>query len=227
MARLGMLVPSSNTVLEPATTALLPADGSITTHVARIRVLRIADDASTQAQFTGQAMADAAELLADAKVDLILWNGTAAGWLGFAQDDAIVSAIEARTGIPATTAVMALNARLAALGARRIGLVSPYVEAVERQIVENYAAAGIAIVAMARADRTENASFADITPETVAEMVRAVARTPVEAIMILCTNMAGAHLAPGLSAELGVPVMDSVRVAIDHSLSLIADGGRA
>lgn len=221
MARLGMLVPSSNTVLEPATAALLPADGSVTAHVSRIRVLRIADDAATQTQFEGARMAEAAELLADATVDLILWNGTAAGWLGFAQDEAIVSAITDRTGIPATTAVMALNARLATLGAKRIGLVSPYVEAVERQIVENYAGAGIAIVSTARADRTENTSFADIAPETVAEMVRQVARTPVEAIMILCTNMAGASVAAALSAELGVPVLDSVVVAVEHSLALL------
>lgn len=224
MARLGMLVPSSNTVLEPATVALLPADGSVTAHVARIRVLHIADDATTQAQFDGARMADAAELLADAKVDLILWNGTAAGWLGFAQDAAIVTAIEARTGIPATTAVIALNERLAALGARRIGLVSPYVKAVERQIIANYAAAGIAIVAAARADRTENTSFAEITPETVAEMVRAVARTPLDAVMILCTNMAGASVAAPLSAELGLPVLDSVVVAVEHSLARLGRG---
>jgi len=224
MARLGMLVPSSNTVLEPVTAALLPADGSVTAHVARIRVLRIADDATTQAQFEGARMAEAAELLADAKVDLILWNGTAAGWLGFAQDAAIITAIEARTGIPATTAVIALNDRLAALGARRIGLVSPYVEAVERQIITNYAEAGIDIVAATRADLTENTSFAEITPETVAEMVRAVARTPLDAVMILCTNMAGASVAAPLSAELGLPVLDSVAVAVEHSLARLGHG---
>jgi len=219
MARLGMLVPSSNTVLEPATAALLLPESGVTTHVARIRVLRIADDASTQAQFTGETMADAAELLADAKVDLILWNGTAAAWLGFAQDEAIISAITARTGLPATTAVMALNARLAALGARRIGLVSPYVEAIEQQIVENYASSGITILSTARADRTENTSFAEITPETVAEMVREVAaQETLDAIMILCTNMAGAGVAASLTAELGVPVLDSVVVALEHCL---------
>lgn len=219
MARLGMLVPSSNTVLEPATAALLPPECGVTIHVARIRVLRIADDASTQAQFTGEAMADAAELLADAKVDLILWNGTAAGWLGFDQDEAIVSAITARTGLPSTTAVMALNARLSALGAKRIGLVSPYVEAVERQIIDTYARVGISIISTARADRTENASFAEITPETVAEMVRAVAAGPtLDAIMILCTNMAGASVAAPLTDELNVPVLDSVVVALEHCL---------
>lgn len=219
--RLGMLVPSSNTVLEPATMRLLPKDDTVTAHVSRLRVVKIADDAGTQQQFELEPMLLAADLLADAKVDLILWNGTAAGWLGFSRDDVMTAAIAARTGIAATTAVIALNQRLADLGARRIGLVTPYVATIEAQIIANYRAAGIEIVATARADRVENASFADLTPETVAAMVRDVAQTPVDAILILCTNMNGAPVAADLTDELGIPVLDSVVVAIEHSLDLL------
>ena len=220
--RLGMLVPSSNTILEPVTVGLLPPDGSVTAHVSRLRVLRIADDDSTQSQFDVEPMLQAADLLADAKVDLILWNGTAAGWLGFARDEAITTTIAARTGIPATTAVIALNQRLQDLGARRIGLVTPYVADIECQIIANYHAIGIEIVAAARADRTDNASFADITPDEVAAMVRRVAVAPLDAILILCTNMAGAPVATALTAELGIPVLDSVVVAVEHSLARLA-----
>lgn len=220
--RLGMLVPSSNTILEPVTVGLLPPDGSVTSHVSRLRVLRIANDDSTQSQFDSEPMLQAAELLADANVDLILWNGTAAGWLGFTHDDAITAAIAARTGIPATTAVIALNQRLQNIGAQRIGLVTPYVADIERQIIANYRAIGIEIVAAARADRTDNASFADITPDDVADMVRRVAAKPLDAILILCTNMAGAPVAAALTRELGIPVLDSVVAAVEHSLALLA-----
>ena len=53
-----------------------------------------------------QARADAlekiaAELLADAKVDVIGWSGTAAGWLGFDADLRLCERIEERTGIRA------------------------------------------------------------------------------------------------------------------------------
>jgi maleate isomerase len=217
-----MLVPSSNTILEPVTVGLLPPDGSVTAHVSRLRVLRIADDDSTQSQFDSEPMLQAADLLADAKVDLILWNGTAAAWLGFARDEAITTTIAARTGIQATTAVIALNQRLQDLGARRIGLVTPYVADIERQIIANYRAIGIEIVAAARADRTDNASFADIAPDEVAAMVRRVAVAPLDAILILCTNMAGAPVATALTAELGIPVLDSVVVAVEHSLARLA-----
>ena len=41
-------------------------------------------------------MLKAADLLADAKVQSICWNGTS-GWLGFEKDSALIAEIEART----------------------------------------------------------------------------------------------------------------------------------
>ena len=46
-----MLAPSSNTVLEPETVKLLPADGSVTAHISRLRVVQISDDATSLQQF--------------------------------------------------------------------------------------------------------------------------------------------------------------------------------
>jgi maleate isomerase len=213
-----MLVPSSNTVVEATMSALLPPDGSVTAHVARLRVVTIADDAASLAQFELEPTLVAAELLADARVDLILWNGTAASWLGFARDDRVVAAIEARTGIAATTAMIAINAELARLGARRIGLVTPYVAGLERAIIENFAGAEIVVAAAVRCDLVDNTAFAAIEPARIEAMVYEAARVPVDAILILCTNLAGAAMAPRLEAALGIPVLDSVRVAIAHSL---------
>ncbi|GGE03761.1 Asp/Glu/hydantoin racemase [Aureimonas endophytica] len=225
--RLGMLAPSSNTVLEPETQKLLPPDGSVTTHVSRLRVREISADAASRRQFDLSGMVEAAELLADAEVDLILWNGTAASWLGFDRDRAVIEAIEAATGIATTTAVVAINAELARLGARRIGLVTPYVGALEASIVENYAGIGIEVGAARRLDLTVNTDYAAIAPERLAAMTREVAAAGVEAVLILCTNLAGASIAPTLSRELGLPVLDSVRVAVEHSLARLPAGPRA
>ncbi|WP_052210854.1 aspartate/glutamate racemase family protein [Rhizobium rhizogenes] len=224
--RLGMLAPSSNTVLEPETAKLLPTDGSVTSHVSRLRVVQISDDASSLQQFEIEPVLAAADLLADAAVDLILWNGTAASWLGFDRDRQWVEAIEARTGIRTTTAVIAINEALQRIGARRIGLVTPYVEALERRIIANYSGIGIDVAAAVRNNLTENTAYAAIKPREIANMVREVALTPVDAIVILCTNLAGSSIAPALSLELGVPVLDSVRVAIEHSLVFLGERPR-
>lgn len=221
--RLGMLVPSSNIVLEPATARLLPADGSVTCHVSRLRVLAIAPDAASDSQFDPARVLAAAALLADARADLILWNGTSSSWLGFEQDRRLVDAIAQATGIPATTAVIALNRRLASLGARRVAWVTPYVADVEAGIVRNYAAIGLDTVAAERLDLTDNFAFGEVPPARVAAMIRSVARQRPDAIVVMCTNLAGAAVADPLSAELGIPVLDSVVEAVRHSLELLRD----
>ena len=84
--RLGMITPSSNSVLEPVTAAMLAASPDVTAHFSRLRVTEIALDAPALGQFDPGHMLAAAELLADAKVDAIAWNGTSASWLGIAPD---------------------------------------------------------------------------------------------------------------------------------------------
>lgn len=219
--RLGMLIPSSNTVLEPETARLLPTDGSVTSHVSRISVVNIAADDASLGQFETEAFIAAAGLLHDADVDLILWNGTAASWLGFAWDARIVAAIEAHTGIPTTTAVLAINARLAKLEAKRIGLVTPYVAALEDKITANYASIGVEVVSAERLDLTRNTDYADIAPSRIGDMVRTVARARPDAIVVMCTNLAGASVAEPLGIALSIPVIDSVRVAVEHSCALL------
>lgn len=221
--RLGMLAPSSNTVLEPETAKLLPTDGSVTAHVSRLRVVQISDQASSLQQFDIDRVLTAAELLADAKVDLILWNGTAASWLGFDRDRELVEAIERHTGIRAATAVIAINERLARLGVKRIGLVTPYVEALEARIIANYQDIGISIASAIRRDLTENTAFAEIGPAEIAAMARRAALARVDAILILCTNLAGSSVTHQLERELGIPVLDSVRVAVEHCLDLLIE----
>jgi maleate isomerase len=219
--RLGVIAPSSNTVLEPETARLLPADGSVTMHVSRFRVTHIAADAASRAQFEFDAMLEAARQLADAEVDVILWSGTAASWLGFDRDERLVAAIGAATGMPATTALLAVNRALSRLDARRIGLVTPYVAALEEAIVANYAAAGIETVAARRLDLTVNTDYAAVPPATIAAMAREVAAARPDAVVVMCTNLAGAGIAPVLSAELGLPVLDSVRVGVEDALARI------
>src|SRR5690242_2381545 len=102
-SRVGMITPSSNSVLEPVTAAMLADRADVTAHFTRLRVTEIALDAAALGQFDPGHMLPAAELLADAKVAAIAWNGTSASWLGIGRDESLCAAIAARTGIAATT----------------------------------------------------------------------------------------------------------------------------
>ena len=115
--RLGMITPSSNSVLEPVTCAMLHGVADVTAHFSRFRVTEIALDAAALNQFDASVMLPAADLLADAKVDAIAWNGTSASWLGIGRDRSLCEAITARTGMPATTSTLACIDAARALGA--------------------------------------------------------------------------------------------------------------
>jgi maleate isomerase len=212
--RLGMLTPSSNTVLEPLTAAMLAGLPGVTAHFARVRVLAIDLGDASREQFDVAPMLTAAALLADAKVAAICWNGTSGAWLGAARDRALCAAITGHTGIPATTATLALLDAFAALGARRVGLVTPYLAAVQQAIVARWHEAGLQCVAERHLDDPGNHSFADHSEAVVAGLVRAVAAARPEAIAVHCTNFRGTRPAAALEAELGLPVLDSIAVAL-------------
>ena len=127
--RLGVLTPSSNTALEPLTSAIVARLPGVTAHFSRFKVTEISLAPDALGQFDDSKILAAAELLADAQVDVIGWSGTAAGWMGFERDQRLVERIRERTGIPATTAVLALNELLALQGIRRLALVTPYTRA--------------------------------------------------------------------------------------------------
>jgi len=210
--RLGMLTPSSNTALEPLTAALLARTPHVTAHFARLRVTEIALSAAALGQFDHAPQLAAADLLADAKVHAIAWNGTAGGWRGFDADRALCAAITARTGAPATTSTLATLDALAALGARRIAFVTPYLAEVQRAIVGNFGAAGFDVVAERHLGDRGNFSFAAFDEAVIEAMVRAVAAERPDAIAIYCTNFRGTRLVERLEAETGVTILDSIAV---------------
>lgn len=218
--RIGMLTPSSNSVLEPVTARMLAGRGDVSAHFSRFRVTQIGLSRAALDQFDPEPILAAADLLADARVAAILWNGTSGAWLGFDADERLCGAIEHRTGLPASTSVLAFRDLFRGRGVRRIGLVTPYTGDVQRRIRETWGAAGLDCAAERHLGLCENFAFAQAPPEAIASMVRAVAAEDVEAVAIVCTNLAGAALAPALEAELGVPVFDSVAVTLWKALTL-------
>jgi maleate isomerase len=215
-----MLTPSSNTVLEPVTCALVASLPDVTAHFSRFRVVEISLDETALSQFSLEPMLEAAKLLADASVDVIAWNGTSGGWLGFDADRRLCSLIERETGARATTSVLALNEVFRRRGVRRFGLVTPYSGDVQERIVANYARLGLGCAGERHLGLTENTAFAAVPAAKIRELVRDVAAARPDAITTFCTNLRAAPLVAELERELGVAVYDTISVVVWHALEL-------
>ena len=180
----------------------------------------IAANEGALAQFNKPGVMQAATLLSHARCQVMGWSGTSSSWLGFEADERLCNAIEAGTGAKACTSVLALNEILALKGARRLGLVTPYLSEVQAKIIDNFALAGIEVVAERHLELEDNFSFSEVTSDQLQTMSREVAAKKPDAIAILCTNLRGAHMVPKLEAELGIPVYDSIATVVWKSLKL-------
>ena len=214
MLRLGMLTPSSNTVLEPSTYAMLRDVPTVTAHFSRFKVTEIALDDAALGQFDYQPILSASELLAHARCDVIAWNGTSAGWRGFDRDEELVRQIEKRTGIRASTCVLGYRMLVQRLGLRNIGLVSPYTDDVQERIMANWGKAGLKVGAERHSGLADNFSFSTITEDQISNSIREVAAAGCDCAVIFCTNMRGAIPAAELESELDIPILDSVAVTL-------------
>lgn len=219
--RLGVLTPSSNTALEPLTSAMVSGLLGVTAHFARFAVTEISMRDQSLRQFDDSKILEAARLLADAHVDVICWSGTSASWLGFEKDRQLCARITEATGIPATTSVLALNEILAAQGARTLGLVSPYVQDVQQKIIANYRGIGIDCVAEQHLGITVNFKFGEVESDTLRAMLCEVARAKPDAMTVMCTNLHAAQLVQELEAELNIPIYDSVATVVWKALKTL------
>jgi maleate isomerase len=219
---LGMLTPSSNTVLEPVTQAMVSGLAEVSVHFSRFKVTEIALAPSALAQFDDSEILRAAEMLAHTKADVIAWNGTSSGWLGFEADHRLCDRITAATGIKSTTSMLALNEILERSAVKRLGLVTPYLDDVQAKIVANYSALGVSCAAERHLSMRDNFSFSEVPPDRIRAMIREVATAAPDAVAVVCTNLRGAPLVEQLEREIGMPIYDSISTVVWKSL-LLAD----
>ena len=88
-------------------------------------------------------MLDASTLLSHALPDVICWNGTKGGALGFEVDLRLTADITAATGLPATTSALSILDALNLLEALRIVLITPYDDAYQAKCIARLCGEGL------------------------------------------------------------------------------------
>lgn len=214
----GTITPSGNTVVERVTLAVLADFPEVSPHFSRTPVHGARDPFPGTYDF--ESMLAAARLLAHARPNVIVWNGSKGGSIDFGLDLDLCRRISAETGVPATTSTLALDEVLKATGVRRCALVSPYDSKYQEKTVAAFARAGYECVAEAHSGLADNLSFASVPADAIAAMLRDVARAKPEAIVTFCTNFLAAPVVPALEAELGIPIYDSTMLPVWKALKL-------
>lgn len=218
---LGVLVPSTNTVVEPEYHRMAPA--GVTVHTSR---MYIGDpDTGSDAAFerlmeqVHASMATAVRDVMTCRPQRICMGMTAVAFVDGCEGDRRVAAeLERLSGVPATTGPEAVRAALAVLGARRIALLSPYQPGAERHVRRYFADTGVEIVRMASLRSTTATSIAQVPPAEVERLVEAVDSPDADAIVQVGTNLAMAGMTDGLERVRGKPVVAINVATMWHAL---------
>ncbi len=212
--RIGMVLPSSNTVVEPECIRLAGLLPDASVHFARFALTAVSVANPAAAYYDSGAILGAARLLADARCHAICWNGSAGGVVGFERDRQLCREITTSTGIHATTSSLALLDQFERTDVRRFAMVTLNPPEMNRTIKAHFAAAGYECVAATeRADIADNFAMAAVSPDEIRAMAVACvagSTTRPDALIIYGTNTRGALVARQLRDELGLPVYDSV-----------------
>ncbi|MAF49589.1 MAG: hypothetical protein QGH73_18160 [Rhodospirillales bacterium] len=206
-ARIGVIIPTVNTVTEPEFHAMAP-DG-VTSHFTRMPIHFHPEEDGFK-----ELMDDLEIRLEELKTcgsTIVAYNCTVGSMACPA--DMLKAKLEGVSGAPAVATAASVIKALEVLGARRISMATPYPQATNEHEKEYLAAAGIEVIAMAGYpfpdDDLGGQNFATVPPGEVLAHARAVDRPESQAVFISCANFGSAGIAQELEDEIGKPVITS------------------
>lgn len=208
--KFAVLIPSTNTSVQPEFDAMRP-DG-VTNHVVRIRIpnipLKDDEDFKKLIELIAGAQMEAVDSVMSCEPDvLVLGISAETFWDGYAASRQLKSELAAHTGLPIAMGSDACEAALAAVGAKRIGVITPYHPVGDRNVVRFFEEAGFEVQDIVGLKCGSPVAIAHVTAAELRAAVAAVDGPQVEAIVQCGTNLAMARLAPELEQAHGKPVI--------------------
>ena len=222
-AALGLIVLATDQTIEHELRRLLDLPG-VALYQSRI----LNDNAITPATLKAmeRRLAAATEvILPGLPLDVVAFGCTSASMV-IGEERVFELIRSARPAVACTTPITAAFAALRAFGARRIALLTPYREDINRFIRDYIEARGFAVRVMGSFNEEDDRKAARIDAASIRRAVLALGRAPeVDAVFVSCTSLRLADAVAGIEAELGKPVTSSNHALAWHCLRLagIAD----
>lgn len=219
-ARLGLLVPFTNSNFEPDMALMAPAGLSL--HAARLGGYD-EDEIPDEDQMAGLGASDLDEplaLLRGVKPDVVIYGCTSATLaLGPSFDRALAARIASDCGAATVTAAGALVHALSALGATRIGFASPYVPSLNDRAIGYLAEMGFTTVHRSEVtDTLSNDGQGALTPDQVLALGLQADHPEAQALVLSCTDMRSVEIIARLEDAVGKPVITSNQAIMFETL---------
>ena len=210
-ARIGVLVPYTNTNLEPDMMVLRPPDTTV--HFARMGGYDI-DEIPGSEQMAGLGssdISDALAMIAAVRPHVVLYGCTSATLThGSAFDSDLAEMIKSGSGALSFTAAGSLATALETLGVTRIGFASPYLGEINDQAMAFLADNGVETVKCHDIGRPlGNYGQGELTPDEVYDLALSADHADAEAVVLSCTDMRSVEVVDRLEKTLGKPVVTS------------------
>ena len=201
-ARIGMIIPSVNSMTEPQFNHFAPPGLGV--HVARARV---AGEWKRPLAMMEEEIAAAAKLLADVAPDLIVFHCTDTSMTQGPQGEGrILDIVQDATGIEALATSRLVLEALQALGLHRLLLLSPYQS--NQAVIDYLSATGFAVVHDV-ALGLKALEFAAVTPREWVDLARTHDRADADGIFLSCTNTRQIEAIEDIERVLGKAVVNS------------------
>ncbi len=218
--RIGLIVPSSNTVMEPDFYRRLPVD--ITLHTARMFLEDVTAEA--EARMLDEFTLPAARDLATVQPDVVIFGCTSAGALrGNQFEEDFIKEISRVSGAPTIGVNQSVRETLKKLGAHKIVVVTPYLDELNQHIQSSLEQAGLEILNIQGLGIRENTSIAKVPGQSIMELARnAVGDLQPDALFVSCTNFPAVDVLNRLRGLFTFPVISSNQAVLDRALAELA-----
>ncbi|HXD16952.1 MAG TPA: hypothetical protein VN654_08040, partial [Vicinamibacterales bacterium] len=211
--RVGLIVPSSNTVMESDFHRLLGAVCAIST--SRVYLEQVTRDA--ERTMIDDDLPKALRLIKTTDPHVIVFGCTSAGSLGGLQSDAgIARRIEELTGVRALTVVGSVVEQLKTIQPRTVAVFTPYREELTRTVSDCVVEAGFRLGPVAGMGILSNREIGQVAPAEIVDFVDGHMRSATaDCIFLSCTNWQAIDAIEAVKARFGVPVISSNQATIE------------
>jgi maleate isomerase len=210
--RVGLIVPSSNSVIEADFYRRLPADTTL--HTARMYLVQTTPEG--ESAMLDDHLPVAINDLRTARPDVMVFGCTSAGALrGNDYEAELIKRIADETGAETFSVAAAVRRVIREAGGRRVGVITPYVDSLNEKIRQSLEDDGLEVAGIHGLGITENFAIAEVEPARIAEFAsECFAGSDIDLLFASCTNFRAIDAREEIHAALGVPVVTSNHAAL-------------